>query len=323
MKEILKISFIFFFLLSTTPVLAGTLSSSVVTGDCPVGQTTVFKMSAMSNAHAGLASSSYPISVCVSGISGLSNSCSGTFATIVKFSGLTNAHTRQGDQDDYPGAINACLSVPAGGTISVGYQANNCSGFDTTLASMSQFPTNAHVGDSNAYLNKICVSITQPEQLGSVILINNSNNSFSSPVVSPISSTLPLEESLLEETLRVANSAEEVFIEFSESSEPNEVFNAIPLTETINLFPKKENIFSPTSILISPEELTATTLNTEIPQIKSIEEKSPKVGLLASVSAAVDFPPKDFLDYSLFTVLIVLLFISLRSFLRLLKKIIS
>jgi hypothetical protein len=137
-------------------VFAGTLSCSVTTADACTG-TVIWRMSGATNAHAELPSQSnaaYASNVvCCTGVSGLSNSCSGTYATVLKLSGITNAHVEQNSQSNY--ANNACISVPSGGSVSVGYQSTDCTGFDTTLGSMSGI-TNSHVGDGTAYTTKIC-----------------------------------------------------------------------------------------------------------------------------------------------------------------------
>lgn len=141
-------------------VYAGTLScvvqSSACGGSYPVE---IFEMQNTTNSHAGLPAASYTNLVCCGGVTGLSNLCSGTFATALKLSGATNAHARQNQLADYVGANNACISVPSGGTVSVGYQATNCTGFDTTLASMIG-TTNSHVGNGS-WVNgttKICAT---------------------------------------------------------------------------------------------------------------------------------------------------------------------
>ena len=119
--------------------------------------TVIYRMSGASNAHAELASqatAAYDSNVvCCSGVTGLGNACSGTFATALKLSGVTNAHSEQNSQANY--ANNACIQAPSGGTVSIGYQATNCTGFDTTLGSMTG-TTNAHTGDGTAYTTKIC-----------------------------------------------------------------------------------------------------------------------------------------------------------------------
>ncbi len=133
---------------------AGTLTCSVV-ASCPSG-TVIYRMSSTTNAHAELpGQSNYAQLVCCSGVTGLGTSCAGTFATVLKLAATTNAHSEQNGQANY--GTNACISVPGGGSVSVGYQASNCSGFDTTLGSLSG-TTNAHVGDVSAYSTKICAT---------------------------------------------------------------------------------------------------------------------------------------------------------------------
>lgn len=113
-------------------------------------------MSGSTNAHAELPSQStaaYANNViCCSGVTGLGNSCSGTFATVLKLQSTTNAHVQQNDQSGY--ANNACLSVTTG-TITVANRPTDCTGYDTTIAS-TQSVTNSQVGGPSAYSNKIC-----------------------------------------------------------------------------------------------------------------------------------------------------------------------
>ena len=58
------------------------------------------------------------------------------------------------------------------GAVTVGYQANNCSGFDTTLGSMIS-ATNSHVGNPAAYTTKICASASSTPQTISFSISNN------------------------------------------------------------------------------------------------------------------------------------------------------
>ena len=136
-------------------VYAGTLSCSVTTAAGCSG-VVIWRMSGSTNAHAELASqatAAYDNNVvCCSGVTGLGNSCTGTFATALKLSGTTNAHVQQ--TGSY--ANSACISVPSGGSVSIAYQATNCTGYDTTLGSMKA-TTNSHVGNTTAYSEyKIC-----------------------------------------------------------------------------------------------------------------------------------------------------------------------
>ena len=139
-----------------TSVEAGSLSCSVTTS-AACTDTVIYRMSSTTNAHAELANQSnvnYDNNViCCTNVIGLGNSCAGTTATALKLSSTTNAHAEQNSQSNY--SDNACISVPTGGSVSIGYQASNCTGYDTTLGSMESV-TNSHIGDSNAYTTKIC-----------------------------------------------------------------------------------------------------------------------------------------------------------------------
>src|SRR5258708_1237348 len=148
-------SFVFFFLAET----AFAALSCTVSASCS-GGIVVLRIASTSNSHSELPSqSNYANLLCCSGVTGLSNSCSGTYAVALRLAGATNAHVEENTQSTaaYNGN-DACLSVPSGGTVSIGYQDNNCNTFDTTLASISQTPTNAHIGDANAYTRKVCGS---------------------------------------------------------------------------------------------------------------------------------------------------------------------
>ncbi len=128
------------------------------------GYTTLLRMSGSTNGHAELPSqsnSNYDANVvCCSGISSLGNSCSGNYQIFNKISAVTNAHVQETSVNTY--GTNACISDSIGNdTITVGYQNTNCSGYDTTLLSMSA-SDNASVGDGSAYTRKVCATVTQP-----------------------------------------------------------------------------------------------------------------------------------------------------------------
>lgn len=159
-------------LLFVAPVAqAGTLSCSVTTS-CPSG-TVLYRLYDPNGNHAEMPSeANYTYMVCCTGVLGLGNSCvTGAYQTVVKLSGTTNAHIEQNTEANYTGN-DACLSVATGGTVSVGYQATNCAGFDTTVGSMTA-TTNSHVGDENAYSVKICASAAPPQKL-TVAISDNS-----------------------------------------------------------------------------------------------------------------------------------------------------
>lgn len=140
----------------TQLVFAGTLSCSITTS-AACSDTIVLRLSGSSNAHAELSSqanANYNGNViCCSGVTGLSNSCSGTYATVLKLESVTNSHVQENSQSGYANSV--CLQVPSGGSVSIGYQSTNCSGYDTTLGSIESV-TDSHIGDTTAYTTKIC-----------------------------------------------------------------------------------------------------------------------------------------------------------------------
>lgn len=151
------------------PVYAGTLSCSVTTAGACTG-TVIYRMSGSSNAHAELPSQSTTAYnsnvVCCSGVTGLSNSCTAPSAIALKLDKVTNAHSQINSQTGYTN--NACISVPSGGSVTVGYvtDPNTCvgSGYDTTLGTINS-NTNSHVGNATAYTTKICASASASASL--------------------------------------------------------------------------------------------------------------------------------------------------------------
>ena len=146
---------------------AGTLACSVTTAALCTGgtNTIIYRMSNSTNAHAELPSQStaaYASNVvCCSGVTGLSNACVAPFDIALKLAAVTNSHSQENTQTGYTN--NACISVPTGGTITVGYVTDptTCvgAGFDTTLGTIASV-TNSHVGNATAYINKICATGT-------------------------------------------------------------------------------------------------------------------------------------------------------------------
>ncbi len=118
---------------------------------CSAGETGIFKMSDLTNAHAGDLSSSYPYVVCCSGVG---NSCAGNYDIVLKLSDTDNAHV------GYKGSsysTSICISSEETSVDCI--YSSSCPADYACLASVSstdpQF-TNAHVGDCNAYTNKVC-----------------------------------------------------------------------------------------------------------------------------------------------------------------------
>lgn len=160
--------FIGFFVL-TNLALAGTLSCSVTTAALCTGgtNTVIYRMSGSINAHTQLASQSnvnYDNNVvCCSGITGLSNACVAPYDVALKLNKITNAHVQKNSGIGY--SNNACISVPTGGLVTVGYvtDPSTCigSGYDTTLGTINK-DTNSHAGNTTAYTIKICATASGP-----------------------------------------------------------------------------------------------------------------------------------------------------------------
>jgi len=131
-----------------------TCSVKVAPASCVAPEVEVFRMSSNSNAHAGTpGGSSYGYKVCCSGVTGLGNSCSGTYATVLTLSGTDNAHVAS----DGSYATKACLSVGAGGAVDCTYS-SSCTGSYACVAKISA-TTNAHVADcvgADPYGTKVC-----------------------------------------------------------------------------------------------------------------------------------------------------------------------
>jgi len=139
-------------------VLATPLSCTMTTAAlCTSPKVIALRLVSTSNSHSELpsqATANYANNVvCCAGGSSLSNSCTGNYAVMVNLAMATNSHVQENDRSGY--ANPACLSSTSG--IVIGYQDTNCSGYDTSLGSISS-TTNAHFGTSTAYTRQICGS---------------------------------------------------------------------------------------------------------------------------------------------------------------------
>ena len=143
---------------------AGTLTCSVTTAAAcaALPGIQIYRMSGATNAHAELGTrttAAYDNNVvCCSGVAGLGNSCSGTYATALNLTAAGNSHASQSATAPY--TTPACISVTSGSVLT-GYVTSptTCTGagYDTTLGSM--FATiNSHVGTTTAYTNKVCAT---------------------------------------------------------------------------------------------------------------------------------------------------------------------
>ena len=159
----------------TTEHAFASLSCSITTAAaCTTPNVIVLRMASSTNSHSELPSQStaaYANNViCCAGSTGMTNSCSGTFAVVARLARPTNSHVEEGTFSNYSNL--ACLAVP-NGTITIGYQSTNCTGFDTTVASMSS-TSNAHIGDASSYPLKICGTTVPAPQALSFSLSNTS-----------------------------------------------------------------------------------------------------------------------------------------------------
>ncbi len=139
------------------------ISCSVTTAAACAG-TVILRMSGSTNAHAELPSESnanYASNVvCCTSASAIGNSCSGNFKSVARISGVTNGMAQESTVNTY--GTNVCLSdTTFGDIITTGYQNTNCTGYDTTLLSISS-SDNAQVGDGSAYTRKVCATVFTP-----------------------------------------------------------------------------------------------------------------------------------------------------------------
>jgi hypothetical protein len=152
---------IFFFVFIPISFIYANLSCSTTTvGSCT--GVILFRMSGSTNAHGELPSQSHVNYdnnvVCCTSTSSIGNSCSGNYVIVGKLSDVTNAHMEEYTYGNYN--HNVCLSdTSIGDEITFGYQDNNCTGYDTTLFSLSS-SENGTLGDASAYTRKACATIT-------------------------------------------------------------------------------------------------------------------------------------------------------------------
>jgi hypothetical protein len=164
-KSLLTLLIISSFAFGIEHRVSAALSCSITSAAaCTNPSIILLRMASSTNSHVELPTQSNSVYdqdvVCCSGLSGISNSCSGTYQVVAKLGSTTNSHIEQNTFSNFTN--NACLAVPSG-TITIGYQDSNCTGFDTTIASMSS-STNAHVGSPADYTAKICGTLGSTTQ---------------------------------------------------------------------------------------------------------------------------------------------------------------
>ena len=156
------------FLLLFLPNTFAALSCSVIDTNTNTCQgAIIFKMSALTNAHAEISSSgNYHYGVCCQAPGPtLTNLCTNNPAQVIKLSDITNAHVERADYtpSTYPNTV--CISArESAPTLLCTATTQSCIaiGYNTCLASISGDPltggTNAHVADclTDPYPWKIC-----------------------------------------------------------------------------------------------------------------------------------------------------------------------
>jgi hypothetical protein len=180
MARLISVSLAAALLLAAAPVALGLLqglsrshgeaaSSSLtcsVKPSCGVGEVAVLRMSGVGNAHAGTAGgSAYANVVCCSGPAGLSTSCSGSYATVLRLWAADNAHVAS---NDLSYGTQVCLS--ATGTAMNCQYGSSCGSGYACLATISG-TTNAHVADcdgSGDYPTKVCCAANPAPPVGGI-----------------------------------------------------------------------------------------------------------------------------------------------------------
>ena len=125
--------------------------------ECNYPNVTIFRMWDVNNSHAELPSGdgNYDYKVCCSGVD---TTCTGNYDIVLKLSNLTNAHVEKKIYANYIDH-DACMSVPNGAVIC--NYSSDCESLGSDyicLASISN-ESNAHVGDCNAYSEKVCCKV--------------------------------------------------------------------------------------------------------------------------------------------------------------------
>jgi hypothetical protein len=182
-KDSAKISFFIFAILlilaiyNVKPANA-VLECQVRSGGCLADEFPLLRMSDTNNAHAGFETvSSYNNKICCKDSLGIVNvgySCSGNTDTFLYLQGADNSHVEENSGGAQNYSNKACISVDQG-SIVCSYESGSCSAGTSCLASISG-PTNAHIGDCNAYSEKICCGITYPYPTCSLDVSNTSIN---------------------------------------------------------------------------------------------------------------------------------------------------
>lgn len=168
-------------------------------------ETILLELPKLTNSHAGLPGSGYDYALGCADASGLSTACDKNSDILVKLSGSANAHARANTEEDYEAGADACISVSKRADIEISYR-DNCEEDEKTIASMSKFPTNAHLGGPDDYADKICAKYTPPSMSG-YLPSGGGGGSSSSPVASVLAPAVSLAVSTGETVKQVASAS--------------------------------------------------------------------------------------------------------------------
>jgi hypothetical protein len=182
MRRLISVILAAALLLAATPVALGLLqrlpgghgaaaSASLtcsVKASCGEGEVAVFRMSGQANAHAQTAAgTTYANVVCCSGPAGLSTSCSGSYATVLRLWAADNAHVAS---NDLSYGTQVCLSA-TDTAMNCQYGSTCGSGYACLATISGTTNTNAHVADcdgSGDYPAKVCCAVGAAPPVGGI-----------------------------------------------------------------------------------------------------------------------------------------------------------
>jgi hypothetical protein len=163
----LKISFLFFVIIFAILIFTPLGKSLTCTFSTSCAYTTVYKLSALTNAHAeAYNQANYPYHVCCYDDFPLNNSC--IDSVILHLSSLTNAHAEKATQNFY--GVNVCLTADdPNENITCTYRTTDCLASEACLGTISTgirgADTNLHVADctTDPYETRICCRSVKPD----------------------------------------------------------------------------------------------------------------------------------------------------------------
>ncbi len=134
--------------------LSDIFTCSVTNGSC--GGADMFHVYDPAGGHSELSGqSAFSYKVCCTG-GGVTNSCTGNYATVLKLYDVSNCHAEKGTLSNYTNSI--CISATSK-TATCEYTSGSCNSGYVCLASISDGDTSVHVGDCTAFTTKVCCKV--------------------------------------------------------------------------------------------------------------------------------------------------------------------